>query len=372
MRLPPSIAAWRSPFFWRPRVQSGDGAPTAEEVRQYRADGSLQKRIRRARALGNHRVRPDVAAHAAYRLALARSKSRSPSARRPRHPRPGRACPRRATCACSPCSSPSPTTPPRTPPPRSTPSSSATATRRLPLREPAQLLPALLLRPARAAGRRPSAGTPPPTRARRRADHHRPRGLIREALDSLRRRRPRLLPVRQRRRRRHRLLPRHLDRARQRLGAASGGATRPRFRDELVLARRQARSATTPGSGRPTTGPDRSPRRRHPRDRPRPRPAGLLRLRHQRRPRRRRRRPRHDGRQLGRPQLLQQVPARLAHAGGRLERHRRSFSLEPVARRPRRRPLMPATRAPTPSASTSWSRTGRGRATTPTSPPTAC
>jgi hypothetical protein len=49
--------------------------PTAEELRQYRADGSLQERIRRARALGNHRVRPDVAAHAAHRFALARSKA---------------------------------------------------------------------------------------------------------------------------------------------------------------------------------------------------------------------------------------------------------------------------------------------------------
>ncbi len=53
-------------------------------------------------------------------------------------------------------------------------------------------------------------------------------------------------------------------------------------------------------------------RGRHPRDRPRPRAARLLRLRRRHRPQGRVRRPRPDGQQLGRPQRLLEVGARLA------------------------------------------------------------
>lgn len=44
--------------------------PTAQEREQYRRDGTLQERIRAARALGNHRVDPELAARAAARLAV--------------------------------------------------------------------------------------------------------------------------------------------------------------------------------------------------------------------------------------------------------------------------------------------------------------
>ena len=99
---------------------------------------------------------------------------------------------------------------------------------------------------------------------------------------------------------------------------------------------------------------------------------GLLRLRRHRRAGRRRGRPRHDGRQLGRPQLLQQVPARLAHADrglrrrqhrlpalGGLLRRRRASSSKGATSQPLRRVLHGA-------------EPQRARATTSTYPRTAC
>jgi M6 family metalloprotease-like protein len=44
--------------------------PTPEEIERYRRDGSLAERLQRAYALGNHKVRPGLAADAAYRLRL--------------------------------------------------------------------------------------------------------------------------------------------------------------------------------------------------------------------------------------------------------------------------------------------------------------
>ena len=80
------------------------------------------------------------------------------------------------------------------------------------------------------------------------------------------------------------------------------------------------------------------PDRGDPRDGARPRPAGLLRLRRHRRAGRRRRRAGHDGREVGRPQRVQQVDARLDHAP----------RWSPA--RPGRSPSMPPAPAPTRSS----------------------
>jgi M6 family metalloprotease-like protein len=51
-------------------VESGFAmqAPTKSEVSSYKADGSYGRRLDRCREIGNHRVRPDVAARVIYRL----------------------------------------------------------------------------------------------------------------------------------------------------------------------------------------------------------------------------------------------------------------------------------------------------------------
>lgn len=48
--------------------------PSKEQLAEYLEDGSLARRIRQAREIANHRVRPDVARSAAYRLQLQSSK----------------------------------------------------------------------------------------------------------------------------------------------------------------------------------------------------------------------------------------------------------------------------------------------------------
>ena len=48
--------------------------PSRQDLDRYRRDGTLQARVQQAYAIGNHRVRPDVAMHAASRLQLERSR----------------------------------------------------------------------------------------------------------------------------------------------------------------------------------------------------------------------------------------------------------------------------------------------------------
>ena len=147
-----------------PSVQALE-RPSRADIARYRLDGSLRARRERAYELGNHKVKPGLAADAAYRLQLELWRQ-GQLGERPTPPSGWKGMPTKGNVKILALliafSDYAPT--------NTAASIDGEALRRrhpgdCPVREPAQLLPARLLQPARDRRQRRSAGTPPPTRA---------------------------------------------------------------------------------------------------------------------------------------------------------------------------------------------------------------